>query len=96
MKIRTKLTLQFIFISAMIFIIALYFIYKQFQKHIEDEQYTLLESKALMTAEMVLRDEEKLKPIVQIPSQNSDLPATGNTAIYNDYFDFRINIQHNY
>ena len=67
MKIRTKLTLQFIFISAMIFIIALYFIYKQFQKHIEDEQYTLLESKALMTAEMVLRDEEKLKPIVQIP-----------------------------
>ena len=46
MKIRTKLTLQFIFISAMIFIIALYSIYKQFQKHIEDEQYTLLESKA--------------------------------------------------
>ena len=93
MKIRTKLTLQFIFISAMIFIIALYFIYKQFQKHIEDEQYTLLESKALMTAEMVLRDEEKLKPIVQIPSQNSDLPTTGNTAIYNDNFEcvFRIN-----
>ena len=64
MKIRSKLTVQFISITAAIFIVALYFIYKQFEFHIENEQYTLLESKALMTAEMVLRDEEKLKPII--------------------------------
>jgi DNA-binding winged helix-turn-helix (wHTH) protein len=55
MKIRSKLTVQFISITAAIFIVALYFIYKQFEFHIENEQYTLLESKALMTAEMVLQ-----------------------------------------
>jgi signal transduction histidine kinase len=96
MKIRSKLTVQFISITAAIFIVALYFIYKQFEFHIENEQYTLLESKALMTAEMVLRDEEKLKPIISTyyHDQNSELPITGNTAIYNQDFEcvFKVNL----
>lgn len=98
MQIRSKLTLQFISITAAIFIIALYFIYLQFKQHLENEHFNVLESKALMTAEMVLRDEEKLKPILNTnpkENQNSTLPLAGNTAIYNDKYEcvFRLNHQ---
>lgn len=54
MQIRNKLTLQFIMIAAGILLAALLFIYIQFKKNLEDEFYSNLRSKALMTAEMIV------------------------------------------
>jgi len=53
MQIRNKLTLRFITIVAGILLAALLFIYFQFKKNLEDEFYSNLRSKALMTAEMI-------------------------------------------
>lgn len=63
MQIRTKLALQFIILAAIIFALALLLIHAQFSQHIKNELYTLLESKARMTADMVLRHEYELAPL---------------------------------
>ncbi len=86
MKIRTRLTLQFMLISAGIFILALLFIFRQFHKYVENEFYTNLESKGRMTAEMVLRHETDIKPIENPNLENtSKLPSIGNISIFNEH-----------
>jgi signal transduction histidine kinase/membrane-associated phospholipid phosphatase len=86
MKIRTRLTLQFILITACIFTLVLLFIFRQFQQYTENEFFSHLENKARMTAEMVLRHESDIKPIEKVPSDNRiKLPSIGNTSIYNDH-----------
>ena len=83
MKIRSRLALQFILLTAGIFTLALIFIYERFARHVENEFFTLLESKARMTAEMVLRHEEDLRPIIATAHTNH-LPTLENTSIFDD------------
>jgi signal transduction histidine kinase len=84
MQIRTKLALQFILIAAIIFAIALVFIYAQFRQHMEREFFTLLESKARMTADMVLRHENELQPLPDSSYRAAGtLPQEENTYIFN-------------
>jgi signal transduction histidine kinase len=83
MQIRTKLTLQFIVLVAGILLLSLFIIYVKFQKMTEDEFYNSLRSKALMTAEMVLHDEQNLKPIDESKVEDSVLPFRENVVIYN-------------
>lgn len=90
MQIRHKLALQFSFIVAFLLLIALLLIYYTFSKQIKAEFYKGLESKALMTAEMLVKY-QTLSPIDI--SQNSDnsseieLPAKEKVIIYNDKFE---------
>ncbi|MCO6489038.1 MAG: HAMP domain-containing histidine kinase [Phaeodactylibacter sp.] len=82
MQIRNKLTLQFIMIAAGILLAALFFIYFQFKKNLENEFYSNLRSKALMTAEMVvgkLAGELRLENDSQGPLSGS---YTENISIY--------------
>lgn len=85
MQIRTRLTIQFIILVAGILLSALYFIYFEFLKMTEDEFYSSLRSKALMTAEMVLHDEDQLEAIDYQPEkENADaLPFKDNVLIFN-------------
>jgi signal transduction histidine kinase len=96
MQIRSRLTLQFIFITAGIFILALFFIYLQFRNHTRNEFFMVLESNARMTADMILRYEDELKPLaVQNSREGSShkLPYSENIMIYNNAFQrvFAIN-----
>jgi len=85
MKIRTKLSYQFILITIGIYGLSMLFIYRQFKIHIEEELYSLLESKARMTAEMVLFHEDELKPLPEKKDSGSiQIQDIGNTSIYND------------
>lgn len=89
MQIRSKLTLQFINIVAGILLLALGFVYWKFRQMTEGEFYGSLRSKALMTAEMVLHDEDKLLPLTDLPRDNEaaePLPFRENITIYNDRF----------
>lgn len=85
MNIRARLTLQFILLTAGIFLTALLFIHRQFEQHVEAEFFALLESKARMTGEMVLSHEEDLSPIT-LPPEAAALPSTGNIAIFDKKF----------
>jgi signal transduction histidine kinase len=95
MQIRTRLTLQFILITAGIFTLALLFIYTQFRNQSVNEFFAVLESKARMTAAMVLQHEEALKPIAAPVRQGPGdaLPYGESIAIYNESFQrvFAIN-----
>jgi signal transduction histidine kinase len=85
MQIRTKLTLQFIVLVAGILLLSLCFIYFKFKQIVEAEFYDSLRSKALMTAEMVLHDEDKLQPL-ESPEKDTraeSLPFRENVIIYN-------------
>ena len=85
MKIRTKLSYQFILITIGIYGLSMMFIYRQFKIHIEEELYSLLESKARMTAEMVLFHEDELKPLPEKKDSGSiQIQDIGNTSIYNE------------
>lgn len=85
MQIRTKLTLQFIVLVAGILLLSLCIIYVKFRRMTEDEFYNGLRSKALMTAEMILHDEAKLKPLAErADSENSVLPFRENVMIYDE------------
>ena len=83
MNIRARLTLQFILLTAGIFLTALVFIDRQFGLHVENEFFSLLESKARMTGEMVLNNDADLKPIA-LPTVKSELRSTGNTSIFDE------------
>ncbi len=84
MQIRSKLTLQFIILVAGILLLSLCFIYFKFRQITETEFYNNLRSKALMTAEMVLHEEEKLHVLQpQIPEAGEALPFRENVVIYN-------------
>lgn len=83
MQIRTKLTIQFITIVAGILVLSLIFIYTKFRQFTEDEFYTALRSKALMTAEMVLHEEDKMLPLANDTTVTEYLPVRENIIIYN-------------
>lgn len=89
MQIRTKLTLQFIVLVAGMLLLSLFFIYVKFRQMTEDEFYGSLRSKALMTAEMVLKDEAAVRPLIENPDTESEsiaLPFRENVTIYNAQF----------
>lgn len=87
MQIRTKLTLQFIVLVAGILLLSLFIIYVKFRQMTEDEFYNGLRSKALMTAEMILHDEENVKPLDENNrEQAATLPFRENVMIYNTDF----------
>ena len=88
MQIRTRLTLQFILLVAGILLLSLCFIHFKFRQMAEHEFYDNLRSKALMTAEMVLHEEDKIQPIDVAPGHPdstvpNSLPFRENIAIYN-------------
>jgi signal transduction histidine kinase len=71
-------------IVAGILLLSQCFIYYKFRQITEDAFYTSMRSKALMTAEMVLHDEDKLTPISDTAAgQGESLPFRENIAIYN-------------
>jgi signal transduction histidine kinase len=87
MRIRTKLTVQFIGISAGILLIAHVFVFQQFRRYVTQEFYAQLESKGRMTAEMVLRREKELRPIYsQAGGKAATLPSIGNVTIFNQSY----------
>lgn len=63
MQIRTKITLQFIFIVAFIFLIAMGYIHFQFKTSLQKEFYENMESKALMMGEMIVGKSTSTKPL---------------------------------
>lgn len=83
MQIRTRLTIQFIVLVAGILLLALYFIYFQFKQMTEDELFSSLRSKALMTAEMILHDEDKLEVLDNKTPESNTLPFKDNVIIFN-------------
>lgn len=85
MQIRAKLTLQFIVLVAGILLLSLCFIYMEFNRMVEDEFFNNLRSKALMTAEMVLKDEDKIQPLGEAgdTDEAAILPSTENVMIFN-------------
>ncbi len=86
MQIRTKLTIQFIILVAGILLLSLCFIYVKFRQMTENEFYDNLRSKALMTAEMVLHEEDKIVPLPDEetgPAEGVNLPFRENIVIYN-------------
>jgi len=87
MQIRTRLTLQFIILVAGILLLSLYFIHFEFKQMAKQEFYDGLRSKALMTAEMVLHDEDNIQPLdtaaLQRDSSYQPLPFRENIVIYN-------------
>lgn len=88
MDIRTRLSLQFIVITATIFIIALTIIYLQFQNHTKKEFCSLLENKTKSTTNMILRNEDDLKVVpIGTVDDHFNLPFIENTIIYNDHFE---------
>ncbi len=86
MQIRSRLTIQFFLIAAGILLIAMLYIYVQFDRNLRDEFYVNLRSKAVMTAEMIagkLQDYEQTKTWVS--SDNESLLSssyTENISIY--------------
>lgn len=86
MNIRTRLTLQFILISAGIFLTALLFIYRQFDRAVENEFFLLLETQARKTAEMVLRNEPGLQPLLLFEDAETVLPPGGNTLVFDEQY----------
>ncbi|MDQ3142197.1 MAG: HAMP domain-containing histidine kinase [Bacteroidota bacterium] len=90
MQIRSRLTLQFMVIVAIIMLCALFFIHIEFSEQVRDDFYSSLKSKAIMTADMIVGQEIK-HPIKQKDfSPMKDLPVyTENITIY-DNTDQRI------
>ncbi len=85
MQIRTRLTLQFIFTVASILALALGFVYIRYKRSLEEEFYRGLRFKAIMTAQMVLRQEDKIIfPEQESPDSLALLPASEAIAIYNN------------
>ncbi|MEP7320639.1 MAG: ATP-binding protein [Saprospiraceae bacterium] len=84
MKIRNKLSLQFIIITVGIYSLSMLFVYDQFKNHLEAELFNNLESRARMTAEMILLHEDDLKPAPELKDPESiQINDIGNTSIYN-------------
>lgn len=83
MQIRTRLTIQFIFIVACIMLVAIFYIQYQFKQNIENELYSNLESKVEMTAHMVLDHLQENEFTQDLSNQNSNLNNyTENICVY--------------
>lgn len=85
MQIRARLTIQFIATVAAILLLTLMFIYVRYAHSMEDEFYRGLRSKAVMTAEMVLREEDKLQFTDErdTVSRGEKMPVSEVISIYN-------------
>jgi signal transduction histidine kinase len=84
MQIRSRLTLQFIIIVAVIMVVALFSIHVEFGKQVRDDFYSGLKSKAIMTADMIVGQSIKSPVRNSEFIQNTNIPAyTENITIYN-------------
>ncbi|MEP7268015.1 MAG: HAMP domain-containing sensor histidine kinase [Saprospiraceae bacterium] len=86
MKIRTRLSIQYILITIGIYSLSMLFVYRQFKKHKEDQFYEALESNARVTAEMVLLNEEELQTVKSGKADLSSAATIVNTSIYNNEY----------
>lgn len=85
MQIRSRLTLQFIFIVAIIMVCALVFIYYEFSQKVKNEFYGNLKSKAIMTADMVINSGAFHNKDPHVFDQHENIPVyTENISVYND------------
>jgi signal transduction histidine kinase len=83
MQIRSRLTIQFILIVAVIMVFALFFIHVEFGDQVRNDFYSGLKSKAVMSADMIVGQEIKYLNKNQEFSQTSNLPVfTENITIY--------------
>jgi signal transduction histidine kinase len=88
MQIKNKLTIQFVLLVAALMMTAFVVVFYKFKDLTVDEFYSNLRTKALMTAEMVLKSEEKLVPLKQTDKNDAQiLPFKENITIYNQKFD---------
>ncbi len=84
MQIRSRLTIQFILIVAVIMAFALFFIHVEFGEQVRDDFYGSLKSKAILTADMIVGQEIKFPNKGNEFSQSTNLPAySENITIYN-------------
>ncbi len=86
MQIRTRLTLWYIGISALLLFSSLMFIYYNFSNHLRSEYYKTMQSKALMTVAMLVKNNPDLGP-QQIDNKDNDLlPSKENILVFNSDF----------
>jgi len=83
MQIRTQLTLRFLFIVAGILLLSVMFIYLKFKHYTEDEFYASLRSKAYMTAEMLVKDEQSASRLSA--AAEAPLPKAAEATPYREY-----------
>ncbi len=74
MQIRTRLTLWFIGITALLLLSSLVFIYINFSNHIKAEFYEGLESKAVMTVVMLVKNNPELETEKEENQENDVFP----------------------
>ena len=85
MQIRTRLTLWYIGISALLLFSSLMFIYYSFSNHLRSEYYKTIQSKALMTVAMLVKNNPDFQPH-QIDKNDSALfPSKEYILVYNSY-----------
>ena len=86
MQIRTRLTLWYIGISALLLCSSLLFIYYSFSNHLRSEYYKTMQSKALMTVAMLVKNNPELEA-QQIDKTESDLlPSKENILVFDSDF----------
>ena len=84
MQIRSRLTLQFILIVAIIMVMALVFIYYEFSLKVKNEFYGNLKSKAIMTADMVISSGAFHHKENKTTEEYENIPSyTENISVYN-------------
>jgi len=87
MQIRTRLTLWYIGISALLLFSSLIFIYYSFSNHLRSEYYNTMQSKALMTVAMLVKNNPELVP-QQIDKNDAELlPSKENILVFNSDFE---------
>lgn len=90
MQIRTRLTLWFIGITALLLLSSLIFIYINFNNHIKAEFYESLESKAVMTVVMLEKNNPELDTKIEKKEEkqeNDVLPSKENIIVFNTKFE---------
>ena len=90
MQIRTRLTLWFIGITALLLLSSLIFIYINFNNHIKSEFYESLESKAVMTVVMLEKNNPELDSKIEKndeKQENNVLPSKENIIVFNTKFE---------
>ncbi len=87
MQIRTRLTLWFIAITALLLLSSLMFIYINFSNHIKAEFYESLESKAVMTVVMLVKNNPELETEKEENQENNVLPSKDNIIVFNTKFE---------
>lgn len=87
MQIRTRLTLWFIGITALLLLSSLVFIYVNFSNHLKTEFYESLESKAVMTVVMLVKNNPELEKIKKDNEEKDELPSKENIIVFNNKFE---------